>query len=221
MAENAEGDGTLLSLEGLVLEGCGVDGLAGLGAGRRGGLDGGLHGLLLDVAGVALADALGGAEPLAVLLGPGVLGLVPVVADGVEGFGHGLRLKALVLKGCGVGPLALLGAIGLVHEGRLYGLLDRPTAIAALGVAGAIPVPAFLRPDIIFLVYEIILILTISVGVGLHCAQSPHQLVVEVHIRVTRVVSRFATKTKQLRASLDITPGRYSVGALELDDVLE
>ena len=221
VAENAEGDGTLLSLEGLVLEGCGVDGLAGLGAGRRGGLDGGLHGLLLDVARVALAGALGGAEPLAVLLGPAVLRLSPVMADGVEGFGHGLRLKALVLKGCGVGPLALLGAIGLVHEGRLYGLLDRPTAVAALGVAGAIPVPAFLRPDTIFLVYEIILILTVSVGMGLHCAQSPHQLVVEVHIRVTRVVSRFATKTKQLRTSLDITPGRYSVGALELDDVLE
>ena len=200
MAENAEGDGTLLSLEGLVLEGGGVDGLAGLGAGRRGGLDGGLHGLLLDVAGVALAGALGGAEPLAVLLGPGVLGLAPVVADGVEGFGLGLRLKALVLKGCGVGPLALLGAIGLVHEGRLYGLLDRPTAVAALGVASAIPAVRLLLPNVVVLVNEVVLVLTIGVVVGDHLALGPHLDAIDGDIGAAGVIDRLAAKAKELRA---------------------
>ena len=167
VAEYAEGDVPGLRLERFVLEGGGVDVLAGGLAGRVDDvLDGSLHGLLLHVGGVALAGALGGAEPLAVLLGPAVLGLAPVVADGVEGFGLGLRLKALVRKGCGVGPFALLGAIGLVHEGRLYGLLDRPTAVAALGVTGAIPAVILLLPNVVVLVNEVVLVLPVGVVVG-------------------------------------------------------
>ena len=88
------------------------------------------------------------------------------MADGVEGFGLGLRLKALVRKGCGVDPLALLGAIGLVHEGRLYGLFDRPSAVATLGVAGAIPAVILLLPNVVVLVNEVVLVLTVGVVVG-------------------------------------------------------
>ena len=155
-----------LGLEDVAVERGGVDVLAGLGAGRGRGLDGGLHGLLLDVGGVALAGALGGAVPAVVLLGPAVLGLVPVVADGVEGFGLGLRLKALVRKGCGVGPLALLGAISLVHEGGLHGLGNLVAAIAALGVAGAIPAVSLLLPNVVVQVNEVVLVLTVGVVVG-------------------------------------------------------
>ena len=165
VAENAEGDGTLLSLEGLVLEGCGVDVLAGGLAGRVDDvLDGSLHGLLLHVGGVALADALGGAVPAVVLLGPGVLGSIPVVIKRRGLLGIDLGLEALVRKVGGVGGLASLGAGGRrCLDGGLHGLGNLVAAIAALGVAGAIPVPVFLRPDIIVLVYEIILMLTISV----------------------------------------------------------
>ena len=221
MAEHAEGDGAGLGLEGLVLEGYGVDVLAGGLAGCLGDvLDGCLFGLLLHMAGVAPADALGGAVPLAVLLAPGVLGCVPVVADGVEGFGLGLRLKALVLEGRGVDPLARLGAVGRVRVGCLYGLLNRPTAVAALGVAGTIPAVVLLLPNVVLLIDEIIFMLAVGVAVGLHLAAGPHELAVDVDVSFALVVGAcLATKAKELRAGSVIARSRgRAVG--DVEDVL-
>ena len=171
------------------------------------------------MAGVAPADALGGAVPLAALLVPGVLGCVPVVADGVEGFGLGLGLKALVRKGSGVGPLALLGAIGLVHEGRLYGLLDRPTAVAALGAAGAVPAIGLLLPSIV-LVFEVVLALAIGVAVGQHLAAGPHELAVDIDVGAAGVVTRLATKAKELRAGSVVTLCSDNIVAGNVENVL-
>ena len=134
----------------------------------------------------------------------------------------GLLGEALVAEFGYIGSLTCLKARCRIDNNfSLYLFFNRPTTVTALSMTGAVPVLAFLRPDIIVQVYEVILMLTISVGVVLHCALSPHQLVAEVHIGATRVVTRFATKPKQLRASRDITLGRCRVGACELDDVLE
>ena len=200
VAEGGDFLGLGLSLEGFVLEGCGVDGLAGLGAGRRDGLDGGLRGLLLDVAGVALAGALGGAAPTAVLLGPAVLGLAPVVAEGGDFFCLGLGLEALMTKGGGVGPRALLSAGGRVYGGCLHGFSDLIAAIAALGVASAVPAIGLLLPIILFLVFEIIIVLAVGVGVSLHLASGPHELAVNVDVGTAGVIGLIAAKAKELRA---------------------
>ena len=206
VAERVEGLGLGLRLEGLVLEGCGVDGLAGPGAGRRGGLDGGLHGLLLDVAGVALAGALGGAEPLAVLLGPGVLRLSPVMAEGGDFLGLGLGLEALMTKDGGVGPRALLGAGGLVHGSCLYGLLNLPAAIAALGMTGAIPAIGLLLPNIVILVFKVVFALAVGVAVAEHLAVGPHFRAVNGYIGAAGVVTfLLATKAKELRTGGIVT----------------
>ena len=221
VAENAEGDGALLSLEGLVLEGCGVDGLAGPGAGRRGGLDGGLHGLLLDVARVALAGALGGAVPAVVLLGPAVLGLGPVVAEGGDFLGLGPGLEARMTKGGGVGPRALLGAGCLVLGSCLYGLLNLPAAIAALGVASAIPAIGLLLPNIVVLVFEFITALAVGVAVVEHLAAGPHFRAVNGYIGAAGVVTfLLATKAKELRTGgiVALCLGR---AICDVEDVLE
>ena len=220
MAERVEGLGLGLLLEGLVAEGRGVDVLAGPGAGRRGVLRGGLHGLLLDVGGVALADALGGAAPLAVFLGPAVLGLAPVVAERVEGLGLGLGLKALMGKGGGVGPRALLSAGGRVCGGCLYGFLNLPAAIAALGMTGAIPAIGLLLPNIFFLVFEVIFVLAVGVAVGEHLAAGPNELAVDGYIGAGGVVTRLAAKAKELRAGglVALCRGR---AICDVEDVLE
>ena len=124
------------------------------------------------------------------------------MADGVEGFGLGLRLKALVRKGCGVGPLALLGAVSLVHEGGLHGLGNLVTAIAALGVAGAIPAILPLLPDVVVQVNEVVLVLAIGVVVGEHLAPGPHHDAIDADIGVAGVIGAcLAAKAKELRAS--------------------
>ena len=135
----------------------------------------------------------------------------------------GLLSEALVAEFGYIESLTCLKArCGIDNNFSLYLFFNRPTTVTALSMTSTVPVLAFLRPDIIVLVYEVTLMLTIGVGVALHCALSPHQLIAEVHIGATSVViSPFTTKTKQLRASLDITPGRCGVGACELDDVLE
>ena len=79
---------------------------------------GGLHGLALGVGGVPLAAPLGGAG--AVVLGPGVAGLVPVVAQGGDLLGLGLA------AGAGEGFDALFGA------GRLGGHLALVKAVGVL-----------------------------------------------------------------------------------------
>ena len=150
------------------------------------------------------------------------------MADGVEGFDLGLRLKALVRKGCGVGPLALLGAIGLVHEGRLYGLLDWPAAIAARSVTGAVPVTALLVPNIVVLVFEVAIVLAVGVAVGFHLADGPHELAVDVDVSFALVVSAcLATKAKEPRAGsvvarfILIPTGKVNrIGTGNVEDVL-
>ena len=221
VAERVEGLGLGLRLEGLVAEGRGVDVLAGPGAGRRGVLRGGLHGLLLDVAGVALADALGGAVPAAVLLGPAVLGLAPVVAEGGDFLGFGLSLEALMTKGGGVGPRALLSAGGRVYGGCLHGFSDLIATIAALGVASAVPAIGHLLPIIVFLVFEIIIALAVGVAVGELLAVGPHLRAVDGDIGAAGVVLfRLATKAKELRAGglVALRRGR-AVG--DVEDVFE
>lgn len=68
------------------------------------------HGLLLDVAGVAIADALGGAIPVVSLLGPRIHRRGPVVAKRIEVVGPCLGREALVLEVGDVDSLAVLGA---------------------------------------------------------------------------------------------------------------
>ena len=221
MAERVEGLGLGLRLEGLVAEGRGVDVLAGPGAGRRGVLRGGLHGLLLDVAGVALADALGGAAPTAVLLGPAVDGLAPVVAEGGDFFCLGLGLEALMTKGGGVGPRALLSAGGRVYGGCLHGFSDLIAAIAALGVASAVPAIGLLLPIILFLVFEIIIVLAVGVAVGELLAIRPNGHPVDGDIGAAGVVLLLlAAKAKELRAGglVALRRGR-AVG--DVEDVLK
>ena len=173
------------------------------------------------MAGVALADALGGAVPAVVLLGPAVLGLAPVVAEGGDFFFLGLGLEALMTKGGGVGPRALLGTGGRVFGGCLYDFLNLIAAIAALGVAGAVPAIGLLLPDIVFLVFEVIFMLAVGVAVGEHVAVGPHLRAVDGDIGAAGVVLfRLATKAKELRAGglVALSRGR-AVG--DVEDVLE
>ena len=207
MAERVKLLGPGLGLEGFVLEGCGVDVLAGGFAGRVGDvLDGSFHGLLLHVGGVALADALGGAVPAVVLLGPGVLGSIPVVFKRRGLLGFDLGLKALVRKVGGVGGLAGLGAGG-GHglDGGFYGLLDLPATVTAFGVAGAIPVIPPLLPDVDVLVDVVVVVLAVGVAVAFHLAAGPHELVVNVDVGAAGVVTRLTTKAKELRAGGVVT----------------
>ena len=210
-----------LGLEDVAVKRGGVGVLAGLGAGRGRGLDGGLHGLLLDVGGVALAGALGGAVPAVVLLGPAVLGLAPVVVEGGRALGLGLRLEALVREGGGIGGLASLSAGGrLVLDGCLHGLGDLVAAIAALGMTGAIPVAIPLLPRVVVQINKVVVVLTVGVVVGEHRLVGPHLHAVDGDIGAAGVVTRLATKAKELRAGgvVALCRGR-AVG--DVEDVLE
>ena len=141
------------------------------------------------------------------------------MAERIEGLGLGLGLKALIGKGGGVDPLALLGAVGLVHRGCFYGLLNRPTAVAALGVAGAVPAILPLLPDVVLLVDVVILALAIGVAVREHLAVGPNELAVDGDVGVTGVVALLAAKAKELRAGGVVTV--RSGGAVgDVEDVL-
>ena len=220
MAEGGDFLGLGLGLKDITVELGGVDRLAFLEAGGRGGLYGGLYGLLVDVAGVALAGALGGAVPAVVLLGPAVLGLAPVVAEGGDFLGLGLGLEVLKTKGGGVGPRALLSAGGLVYGGCLHGFSDLIAAIAALGVASAVPAIGLLLPNIVVLVFDFVFVLAVGVAVGELLAFGPNELAVNVYIGVALVVLRVVTKAKELRAG-GIVALRRGRAVGDVEDVLD
>ena len=143
------------------------------------------------------------------------------MAEGGDLLGLGLGLEALMTKGGGVGPRALLSAGGRVYGGCLHGFSDLIAAIAALGVASAVPAIGLLLPIILFLVYEIIIALAVGVAVGELLAVGPHLRAVDGDIGAAGVVLfRFATKAKELRAGglVALSRGR-AVG--DVEDVLE
>ena len=123
-------------------------------------------------------------------------------------------------KGGGVGPRALLSAGGRVYGGCLHGFSDLIAAIAALGVASAVPAIGPLLPIILFLVFEIIIALAVGVVVGELLAVGPNELAVNVYIGVALVVLRIVTKAKELRAG-GIVALRRGRAASDVEDVLE
>ena len=124
-------------------------------------------------------------------------------------------------KGGGVGPRALLSAGGRVYGGCLHGFSDLIAAIAALGVASAVPAIGLLLPIILFLVFEIIIALAVGVAVGELLAVGPHLRAVDGDIGAAGVVLfRLAAKAKELRAGGVVALCRNLIGAGNVEDVL-
>ena len=142
------------------------------------------------------------------------------MAKRIEVVGPCLGREALVLEVGSVDSLAVLGAAGLGRKLSFHGFLERPVAVAALGVASAVPAIGLLLPYVVVLIDEVVLMLAIGIIVGKHLAARVHEFTVDGHVAAPGVVARLAAETEQLSARGFVAFGRDCIISGEVYDVL-